>query len=264
MLIRFASLEHPDLVHAVTTRAGGVSDAPHTSLNLSFGRPDDPAAVQENRRRVFGALGIDPCRVVQAGQVHGADILIADDRHAGRGALDRSLVLPPADAIVSSTPDLYLFACFADCTPLLFWDPVQRAVGIAHAGWQGTVKRIAAATVEAMATAFGSRPDELRVVVGPSAGPCCYAIGPHVADAAHAAYPGRDDVVLERGQERFFDLWAANLHALADAGVPREHVEVSGMCTIEQHQRFFSHRASGGQTGRFAAVIGVRGDKVTR
>lgn len=258
MLIRFASLTDPGLLHAVTTREGGVSGPPHHSLNLSFGRPDSPADVVENRRRVFGALEIDPGRVVQAGQIHGADVLIVDDRHAGRGALDRSLVLPPADALVSATPNLVLFACFADCTPLLFWDPVHRAVGIAHAGWQGTVKRIAAATVETMGKAFGTRPSELRVVVGPSAGPCCYNVWPHVAAAARAAFPGRDDVVVERDGERFFDLWAANLHTLADAGVPGANVEVAGVCTIDQHQRFFSHRASKGQTGRFAAVIGVR------
>jgi len=259
MLIRFASLDDPDLVHAVTTREGGVSAPPHASLNLSFGRPDDPHAVKENRRRVYRELGIEPSRVVQVGQVHGADVLIADERHAGRGALDRSLVLPPADAIVSATPELFLLACFADCTPLLFWDPVRRAVGVAHAGWQGTVKRIAAATVETMAAAFGTRPHELRVAIGPSAGPCCYNVWPHVADAARAAFPGRDDVVVERGGEQFFDLWSANLHSLSDAGVPRANIEVAAICTIDQQQRFFSHRASAGQTGRFAAVIGMRG-----
>lgn len=259
MLLRFRSFDHPGLVHAVTTRHGGVSAPPHASLNLSFSRPDELSAVRENRRRVYRELGIPSGRVVQVGQVHGADVLVAGDEHAGHGALDRSLVLPPADAIVTRAPDLFLLACFADCTPLLFWDPVRRAVGIAHAGWQGTVKRIAVATVQAMAEAFGTRPSELQVVVGPSAGPCCYNVGAQVADAALAAYPGRDDVIVERGGRRFFDLWAANVHALADAGVPRGNVEVAALCTIDQHERFFSHRAAHGQTGRFAALIGVRG-----
>ncbi len=258
MLLRFASLDLPGLVHAVTTRAGGVSAPPYATLNLSFSRPDDPRAVHENRRRVYAALEIDPRRVVQAGQIHGADVLVAEERHAGRGALDRSLVLPPADALITNQTNLFLLACFADCTPLLFCDPVQRAVGIAHAGWQGTVKQIGAATVRALTETFGSRPADLRVVIGPSAVPCCYNVWPHVVDQIRTAFSSAPDVLILRDGQRFFDLWTANRATLIAAGVPSAHIEASDICTIHHHDRFFSHRASGGQTGRFAAVIGMR------
>ncbi len=258
MLLRFASLDLPGLVHAVTTREGGVSSPPHATLNLSYSRPDDPRAVSENRRRLYAALEIDSGRVVQAGQVHGADVLVVEERHAGRGALDRSLVLPPADALITNEPNLFLLACFADCTPLLLHDPVRGAVGIAHAGWQGTVKQIGAATVRAMADAFGSQPADVRVVIGPSAGPCCYNVWPHVADEIRPAFAGVPDVLVRRDGQTFFDLWAANRATLVAAGVQPERIESSDICTIHHHDRFFSHRASGGQTGRFAAVIGMR------
>ncbi len=258
MLLRLASLDLPGLVHAITTRDGGVSAAPYASLNLSFSRPDDPEAVRENRARVYAALEIDPRRVVQAGQIHGADVLVVEEQHAGRGALDRSLVLPPADALITRETNLYLFACFADCTPLLFYDPVSRAVGVAHAGWQGTVKQIGAATVRAMAQTFGSRPSDISVVIGPSAGPCCYNVWPHVADEIRSAFSFRPDVLSTRDGQTFFDLWAANRATLEAVGVQPERIESSDICTIHHHDRFFSHRASGGRTGRFAALIGMR------
>lgn len=259
MFLRLRSLDHPDLVHAITTRDGGVSVPPHASLNLSFSRPDAPAAVRENRRRVYAALEIDPRRVVQAGQIHRADVLVVGEEHAGRGALDRPSVLPPADALITDRPDLFLLACFADCTPLLFWDPVRRAVGVAHAGWQGTVRQIGAATVDALRAAFGSRPEDLVVGIGPSAGPCCYNVWPHVAEAIRADLPHGAAALQERDGETFFDLWAANTATLVDAGVRLENIEAAGVCTIHQHARFFSHRADQGLTGRFGAIIGVRG-----
>ena len=168
-----------------------MSAPPHATLNMSFSRPDDPAAVRENRRRVYAALEIDPARVVQAGQIHAADVLVVEERHAGRGALDRPSVLPPADALITQVPNLFLLAAFADCTPLLLFDPVQRAVGVAHAGWQGTVKGIGAATVRAMQTTFGSQPQNLLALVGTAAGPCSYKVWQHVAEQIRAASPAQ-------------------------------------------------------------------------
>lgn len=258
MLLRFDSLDLPGVVHAVTTRLGGVSQPPHDTLNMSWARPDDPLAVRENRRRVYAALEIDPARVVQAGQIHSNSVLVVEEMHAGRGALERASVLPPHDALITRQPDLYLLACFADCTPLFFVDPVQRAVGVAHAGWQGTVKQIGAATVEAMRAAFRTNPADLRVGIGPSAGPCCYNVWPHVADHIRTVFSDQPDVLQTRGDHTFFDLWAANRATLIASGVLPEHIEISRICTIDHADRFFSHRASGGNTGRFAALIGLR------
>jgi polyphenol oxidase len=258
MLLRFASFAAPNLVHAITTRTGGVSRPPHDTLNMSFSRPDDPLAVRENRRRVCTALEIALERMVQAGQVHGNKVQVVAQQHAGRGALDHATALPPSDALITNQPDLYLLACFADCVPLLFYDPVRRAVGVAHAGWQGTIKHIGAATVAAMMHTFRSDPADLRVIIGPSAGPCCYNIWPHIADTVREAFPGCPKVLQERDGQTFFDLWAANEATLIRRGVRQEQIEISGLCTIHHADRFFSHRAANGQTGRFAAIIGLR------
>jgi YfiH family protein len=182
---------------------------------------------------------------------------------AGRGGASRASLLPPADALITAERDLYLFACFADCVPLLFVDPVRYAVGIAHAGWRGTLAGIATATVRAFGQHFGSRPADLRVVVGPSAGPCCYEVGEEVVAAIEQTLPNVPGILLRPpGADVHFDLWRANTASLRGSGVLPEHIHVSGMCTIHNHQRFFSHRASGGQTGRFAAIIGLRPERI--
>lgn len=261
-LLQSVSLRAPGLIHAVTTRSGGVSGPPHDSLNLSWSRPDPPQDVLENRRRLCAALQIPIDRLVQAGQVHGTGVYAVQNEDAGRGAMERTSVLAPADGLITNQPDLYLFACFADCVPLLFWDPIQRAVGLAHAGWRGTVNGMALAMVRALHASYGSRPADLRIYIGPSAGPCCYEVGPDVVRAAQERFGTTTSLLTRRrGEHAFFDLWGANRQILVEAGVAPDHIEVSVLCTIDHAERFFSHRASGGQTGRFAAVIGLQAER---
>lgn len=259
MFIRFRSLEVDGLIHAVTTRAGGVSPAPLDTLNMSWARPDDPAHVLENRRRVCAALEISLDRIVQAGQIHNVGVRVVGAEDAGRGAGTRATVLPPSDGLVTDVPNLYLLACFADCVPLLFYDPRRPAVGVAHAGWRGTVLGMAAEMVQAFATHFGTPAAELRVVIGPSIGPCCYQVGPEVIGATRSALPGQGELFSHaQGDTAHLDLWQANRAFLLKAGVRPEHIETSGLCTMHHASDFFSHRASGGETGRFAAIIGLR------
>jgi YfiH family protein len=263
-LLRWPGLDRDDVVHAVTTRSGGVSPAPWDTLNLSWARPDDPPHVLENRRRVCQALEIPLEGLVQAGQIHGVGVRAIGGEEAGRGAISQATLLPPSDALITDAPGVYLLACFADCVPLLFYDPVRRAVGVAHAGWRGTVADMAGATVRAFEEAYETRPADLRVVIGPSIGPCCYEVGPDVLAAARAALPGAERLLAPMGDGHArFDLWQANVDFLLRAGVTPEHIEVSGLCTMHHAATFFSHRATGGQTGRFAAIIGMRPAKET-
>jgi polyphenol oxidase len=259
MLLQFEHLADERIVHAVTTRAGGVSVAPLDGLNMSWTRGDDPACVLENRRRVCAALGVPLERVVQAGQIHDVDVRAVRAADAGSGARERVSVLSPADALITNEPDVYLLACFADCVPLLFFDPVRLAVGVAHAGWRGTLRGMGPATVRAMREHYGSHAGDLRVVIGPSAGPCCYEVGAEVIAAVGESDVPADELLRpSRPGHALLDLWHANRRLLVNAGVRAEHVHITGVCTIDHADRFFSHRASGGNTGRFGAIIGIR------
>ena len=249
------------LLHGFSTRVGGVSQAPHATLNIGFSRPDDPAAVLENRQRIARELGFSLNDVVVAAQVHGADVTCVKAEHRGRGAFGANTVLPAADALITAEPGMVLWAGFADCTPLLFIDPVHRAVGVAHAGWQGTLANIAGETVAAMVENFDSQPAELLAVIGPAIGPCCYEVDQPVIAQTEEIFGEQTGEVLLRalGRERpHLDLWRANRLLLEGAGLHEERIVSTELCTACHSDMFFSHRREHGQTGRFAALIGIR------
>ncbi|ABX04194.1 MAG TPA: peptidoglycan editing factor PgeF [Herpetosiphon sp.] len=254
-------LGYPELIHGISTRQGGVSVPPHATLNLGFSRPDDPSAVLANRRRFADRVGFRLDDVILAGQVHGTTVAVVGELQRGRGAIDRETTLPPADGLVTNQPGLVLWANFADCTPLLFFDPVAQAVGVAHAGWQGTVNNIAQVMISTMQAQFGSEPANILVAIGPAIGPCCYEVDQPVIGAVEQAFAEHTSQVLLRqlGKQRpHFDLWAANAHWLEQAGIQPANLIRMNMCTACHHDRFFSHRHERGATGRFAAVIGLR------
>jgi len=240
----------PSLVHAVLTRLGGVSLPPFASLNLSQVVGDDPAAVATNYERVCGALGIRRSQMATCYQFHSADVFVVAASDGGR-------LVGHGDAMITDQPGVYLSMRFADCTPLLLHDPVRRAVGIAHAGWRGTLKNVAGAVVRAMVERLGCLPGDITAVVGPAIGPCCYQVGSEVIQAAEAVRADAAELLQPHaGGCYHFDLWEANRRQLVEAGV--SHAAVAGLCTACRTDHFFSHRAEQGQTGRFAALIGYR------
>ena len=242
------------LAHGVFTRQGGVSRAPFASLNVGGTVGDDLAAVRENLRRIYAALSLDGERACTVWQVHSADTVLATERTPGRHWLAR------ADGMITNRPGLPLTMRFADCVPLLFHDPVHRAVGIAHAGWRGTVGMVGVSVVRAMQAAFGTDPADLQVAIGPSIGPERYEVGSEVAAAVLKAFgeDGKGLLHYPNGGKAHLDLWAANRLALERVGV--RQIEVAGLCTAAHVDDFFSHRAERGKTGRFCAVIALRED----
>jgi YfiH family protein len=247
---RFDRWDDASLVHAILTRLGGVSLSPFATLNLSQVVGDDPAAVVANYERVCGALGIRRAQMATCYQIHSADVLVVAAADGGR-------LVGQGDAMVTDQPGVYLSMRFADCTPLLLHDPVRRAVGIAHAGWRGTLKNVAGAVVRAMVERLGCLPGDITAVVGPAIGPCCYQVGGEVIQAAEAAYADAAELLQPHDDGRhYFDLWEANRRQLVEAGVG--HVAVARLCTACRTDHFFSHRAEQGQTGRFGVVIGYR------
>lgn len=254
VLYRFENLQHhPGLEHAVFTRRGGVSPPPFDSLNLGSTVGDDDANVQANRLRMASALGVSEADTRTTWQVHGADVVVAwRDEPQGWPP-------PKADAIITGDAGVALVMRFADCVPILLYDPVRRVAGLAHAGWRGTLAGVAPAVLLAMHEAFGTRPADVVAGIGPAIGPCCYEVGPEVVAGARECFPGAPDVIVLPVNGHggpHFDLWAANAYALRRAGV--EHVEVAGLCTSCQNYDFFSHRAEAGQTGRFGVGIALK------
>ena len=239
------------LFHAVFTRRGGVSPKPWDSLNLGWMVGDDPGRVEENYRRVAKVVGVAREELTTTWQVHGNAILLADPDHRGKS-------LGKADGLITNTPGIPLLQRYADCTPILIYDPEHHAAGIAHAGWQGVVHRTAEALVRAMTDAFDSDPADMTAAVGPAIGPCCYEVGPEVVEAIRASQ--RDPDALLRPSARagraYLDLWRANARQLRDAGV--DQVEVAGLCTACHTDIFFSHRGDRGRSGRFGMVIMLR------
>lgn len=240
--------------HGVTGRAGGVSAPPFDTLNLGLHVGDDNAAVRENRARAARAAGVSLDRMVCAEQVHGGRVHVVTAGDAGRGAGSLADAIAGADALVTDAPGLLLTLFFADCVPILLADPERRAVGAAHAGWRGLAAGVIGNTVAAMAGAFNSRPRNLLAAIGPGIGPCCYEVGEEVArhfDAAHRRPAGL------AGRPRL-DLPGAAAGVLVAAGLDPARIERCGACTSCETERFFSHRAAGGRTGRMAAVIALR------
>jgi YfiH family protein len=244
---RFAGLErHTTVEHAVFTRLGGVSEAPFAELNLGHTVGDDPAAVEENHDRAYHALDIARRDVVTAWLVHGRRVLAVDRQHAGQ-------VVARTDGLITQTPGLALVQRFADCLPVLLFDPVHSAIGLAHAGWRGTVAGVSASTVQAMQAAFGSRPEDLRVGIGPGIGPCCYEVGSDVMREVDAVFERPQALLPRLNGAVHFDLPGANVRQLRRLGV--ENIEVAPMCTACCTEEFFSHRAERGRTGRFGVAI---------
>lgn len=246
---RFEGLDGTDrLVHAIITRIGGVSRGPYATLNLGHSVGDDPAAVEENHRRALGPLGLDPGQIVSPWQVHGATVDVVGPDHRGT-------VRPETDALVTTAPEVPLMMRFGDCTPVLLFDPVRGAIGLAHAGWRGVVAGVVGASIRTMMGDLGCTPGDIWAGIGPTIGPCCYEVGTDVAGEIASACPPGAEVVHSVNGSVHADLPAAVEAQLRAAGV--ERIEHAHLCTSCRVDEFFSHRAEDGRTGRFGVVIGL-------
>ena len=236
--------------HAFFTRLGGVSPAPWDSLNVGGYIGDDLENTYINRVRSFEALKRDPKSVYDVWQVHSNDVICTKSPRPQRVTHQK------ADAILTDNPNVTLFMRFADCVPIMFFDPVKKVVGIAHAGWRGTVNRIATATVDKMVSEYSCRREEIQAGIGPSIGPDHYEVGVDVIEKVIRNF-GNDAIRLlqSKNGSTFLDLWEANYILLQNAGINK--VEISGICTACHLRDWFSHRAENGKTGRFGALIAL-------
>lgn len=258
-LARFESLAGVDgLLHAVSTRAGGLSGGPFASLNVGLHCGDDDAAVVENRRRLCRAVGVELGSLVTCDQVLGNAVAWVTRADRGRGATDAESDLPDTDALIADDPGVTLMVLSADCPLIALVDPTRPAVGVVHASRRGTLGQVALRAVGAMERLLHCDPSAMLAGIAPSIGSCCYEVGEEVFADARAALPGAERFFERRDGRLYLDLWAANLAQLVEAGIPRERIELAGACTQCHCDRFYSHRASGGRTGRFGLLLAMR------
>ncbi len=284
-------LQFPELIHGSFTRQGGYSNAPYRGLNVSYSTGDDFENVIRNRLRALQALRIEtyPCATVW--MVHGAEVVTLDAgswddwrtdwAHRSYQMDQRELIWTTkprrkADAIITRQRGVALAISSADCASLMFYDPVEGAIGMAHAGWRGTARGIAIATIEAMGEQFGSLPCNIRAGIGPSIGQCCYEVteevqglfmgqlqfDPMPTDAMYRSLVRESAVFAEirlsdRNSLRL-DLWETIRNQLLMAGILPEHIESSEICTSCEKERFFSHRGERGKAGRFPSILALR------
>lgn len=259
-LLKYPLLEQTGIVeHCFTTRIGGVSKGIYESLNLSFTRGDEDAAVRENFRRLAGAMKTDVSKFVFTDQTHTTNVRRVTAEDAGKGIV-KERDYTDIDGLITNEPGLVLSTFYADCVPLYFVDPVHRAIGMSHSGWKGTVGKMGAVTITAMKREFGTEAKDLVCAIGPSICQDCYEVSEDVAEAFKEAFPGHaDEILLDKKNGKYqLDLWGANEIVLTEAGVLKENIAVTNICTCCNPDLLFSHRASHGKRGNLGAFIYLR------
>ncbi len=235
----------PDSITAAeSTRHGGISPAPYSSLNLGLYTPDHNANVTENRKRFFASLGILPQQVAGAHQVHGDRVC----------PIEKPGQIEGYDALITQQKGLFLTVTIADCTPVLIYDPLNEVVAAVHAGWRGTANRIVQKAVEKMHSIFHTDPSDCLAYIGTCIDECDFEVDKDVAMHFAKAHQRWD----ESRQKYFVDLKAANQAQLLALGLAPNQIEVSTYSTVRDNEHFFSHRKEHGKTGRSLAVIGIK------
>jgi YfiH family protein len=251
--LSFAPLDREAwLLDAFSTRLGGVSRGFLGEMNLSFDRGDSELNVKENFRRFSAAAGFAPEDIVSSAQTHTTNVIRVGESDRGRG-ITKVGGWQDVDGMVTDAPGVVLYTTYADCVPLYFADPAHKAIGLSHSGWKGTAHKMGQVTVKKMQEEFGTDPQELICVIGPSICRDCYEVGEDVA-----RFFDRDCLISGKNGKYQLDLWKANRKVLLEAGVREERIMMPDLCTCCNPDFLFSHRASHGKRGNLGAFLGIR------
>lgn len=251
------------LRHGFSTRKGGVSKEHLSSLNLGFNLGDERGKVLENFRILGSLFEAKPEDFVLTQQTHSVNVRHVGREDRGKGIF-RERDYTDVDALMTDEEGVILSAFSADCVPILFYDKGHRAIASCHSGWRGTHGRILARVIEAMQREFSSKPEEIYIAIGPSICKNCYEVSEDVGEAFLGAFPALREMTknaspIERVSEEKFhiDLWELNRWIALENSIPAENISVSGYCTMERPDLFFSHRYSQGKRGVQGAFIGL-------
>lgn len=261
LYLTYPLLENTGIVkHGFSTRVGGVSEGVCSTMNLSFSRGDDENAVRENFRRMAKALEVEEDSFVFSHQTHTTNVRKVTLEDKGKG-LTRPLDYQDVDGLITDVPGLCLSTFYADCVPLYFLDPVRKAIGLSHSGWRGTVGKIGYATVRKMQEEYGSNPADIIAAIGPSICQDCYEVSEDVIVEFQQSFDEKhwEDLYYQKDNGKYqLNLWKANEIVLQEAGILKEHIAVTNLCTCCNHEMLFSHRATQGKRGNLAAFLALK------
>ena len=260
--LSFKALEDTGMViNGFSTRLGGASKGRFATMNFSYSRKDDPADVLENFTRMADALGVERDRMVVSYQTHTTNVRRVTREDEGKGVI-RERDYRNVDGLITDVPGITLVTFYADCVPLYLVDPVHHAIGLSHSGWRETVRRMGQVTMDAMKEAFGTRPEDVTACIGPSICRDCFEVGEEVAEAFADAFDPKYRDALYRANAKpgkyQLDLWKANEIIFQEAGVPKEQIHTTNICTMCNSDYLFSHRRVGEERGNLAAFLSIR------
>lgn len=236
--------------HCFSTRIGGISEHPFNTLNLGVNTKDAIENIEGNYSIICNEIGIDKDKLVLCNQVHKDNILVLTEENS------YPFTAIEIDAIITNVPNIPLVTSYADCVPIFMLDPIKKAIGLSHAGWRGTVKKIGKKTIDLMVKNYNSNPEDILIGIGPSIGQCCYEVDESTISMFKNSFYSIDSFVLKQKNNKFLlNLWEANKVTLIEAGIKDKNISLSGICTSCNNNIFFSYRGDNGNTGRMAAII---------
>ncbi len=243
-----------------STRNGGYSKKEFSSLNLALHVEDIKEDVIANRKLISKVLNFSFNSWTCADQVHYNNIKVISKIDRGKGRCDQNTAIPFTDGLVTDVSDILLTSFYADCVPIFFFDPIKNVIGLAHAGWKGTMLMIGEKMVKTMHKVYNSNINDIRVVIGPSIGQCCYEVDSNLVDQLLSKLKNLPKgIIQEKGNGKYYlDLKKANYVIIERSGIKSKNIEVSSLCTSCSNDLFYSYRKEKGKTGRMASWIGFR------
>ncbi len=259
--LTFPLLEETGMVrHLFSTREGGVSEGVCKSMNLSYARGDDSRAVDENFRRIAEIFESTSDKIVCSKQTHTTNIRKVTKEDCGKGVTS-PLDYDDVDGLITNEPEIILSTFYADCVPLYFIDTKNKAIGLGHSGWRGTVDKMGEKMLIAMKEAYGTDPENVVAAIGPSICQECYEVGSEVAEVFRENFPNDFERIVADGKAEGkyqLNLWEANKTILLSAGIHPDKLAVTDLCTCCNSEVLFSHRASNGKRGNLGAFMELR------
>lgn len=256
----FPILEDTGLVkQGFSTKMGGVSEGKYATMNFTYTRGDNPDHVTENYRRMAKALSVDVEKMVLSYQTHTTNVRLVTEADAGKGIF-KEREYKDVDGLITNVPGITLVTFYADCVPLYFLDPVHKAIGLSHSGWRGTVNRMGEETVNRMGEAFHSRAEDIIACIGPSICKNCYEVGVEVIQEFQKGFHEKywEEIYTPKENGKYWlDLWKANEIILLEAGIRKENLGITDICTHCNSDYLFSHRTTGNERGNLAAFLSL-------